>query len=139
MAALQPVPDEGILPFKRRRYDKIRYGRRPEPRRSGDSQQGRINPLRLTRYSHGRRCLRNLVTNDPNDSGNAQAAPEERLAETALAPSLAVWARIKEHKVAQWTLVYAAAAYALLDSTKILIGRPQMHQNRQYPVWFRRN
>jgi TolB-like protein/Flp pilus assembly protein TadD len=36
------------------------------------------------------------------------------------APSLGVWARIREHKIAQWTLAYAAAAYALLDGTKIL-------------------
>jgi adenylate cyclase len=36
------------------------------------------------------------------------------------APSTSVWARIKDHKIAQWTLAYAAAAYALLDGTKIL-------------------
>ena len=36
------------------------------------------------------------------------------------APSINVWARIKEHKIAQWTLAYAAAAYALLDGTKIV-------------------
>ncbi len=36
------------------------------------------------------------------------------------APPTSVWARIKDHKIAQWALAYAAAAYALLDGTKIL-------------------
>ena len=36
------------------------------------------------------------------------------------ATSIDLWTRIKEHKIAQWTLAYAAAAYALLDGTKIV-------------------
>jgi TolB-like protein len=50
----------------------------------------------------------------------AEEHPQESQVSTAPAPSLSVWARIKEHKIAQWTLAYAAAAYALLDGTKIL-------------------
>ena len=54
------------------------------------------------------------MANEANGSGETQTAPE------APVPSINVWARIKEHKIAQWTLAYAAAAYALLDGTKIL-------------------
>ena len=36
------------------------------------------------------------------------------------AHSMSVWARIKEHKVAQWTLAYAAAAYAVLHGTEMV-------------------
>jgi TolB-like protein/Flp pilus assembly protein TadD len=49
---------------------------------------------------------------------------EERAQEsqnsTESALSLGVWARIREHKVAQWTLAYAAAALALLEGTKLV-------------------
>src|SRR5271170_1414121 len=31
-----------------------------------------------------------------------------------------VWARLKEHKVMQWTLAYAAAAYTLLHGTAMV-------------------
>jgi TolB-like protein len=48
---------------------------------------------------------------DLGEEGGQPAAP---------APSAGVWTRIKDHKIAQWTLAYAAAAYALLDGTKIL-------------------
>ena len=60
------------------------------------------------------------MANESNDSGETQGAPEEFVASSVPAPSLNVWARIKDHKIAQWTLAYAAAAYALLDGTKIL-------------------
>ena len=33
---------------------------------------------------------------------------------------MSVWARIKEHKVAQWTLAYAAAAYTILHATEMV-------------------
>ena len=33
---------------------------------------------------------------------------------------MSVWARIKEHKVAQWTIAYAAAAYTLLHGTEMV-------------------
>jgi adenylate cyclase len=54
------------------------------------------------------------------DSRETQAASEVPVARAGLAPSMSVWARIKDHKIAQWTLAYVAAAYALLDGTKIL-------------------
>jgi adenylate cyclase len=50
----------------------------------------------------------------------AEEYPQESQVSTAPAPSIGVWTRIKDHKIAQWTLAYAAAAYALLDGTKIL-------------------
>ncbi len=50
----------------------------------------------------------------------AEEHPQKSQVSTAPAPSVNVWARIKEHKIAQWTLAYVAAAYALLDGTKIL-------------------
>jgi TolB-like protein len=50
----------------------------------------------------------------------AEEHPQESQVSTAPAPSIGVWTRIKEHKIAQWTLAYAAAAYALLDGTKIV-------------------
>jgi hypothetical protein len=36
------------------------------------------------------------------------------------ARSMSVWERLKEHKVAQWTLAYAAAGYALLHGTEMV-------------------
>jgi TolB-like protein/Tfp pilus assembly protein PilF len=33
---------------------------------------------------------------------------------------MSLWARIKEHKVAQWTLAYAAAAYTVLHGTEMV-------------------
>jgi hypothetical protein len=38
--------------------------------------------------------------------------------ELPLAPS--PWARLKDHKVAQWTLAYGAFAYALLHGATLL-------------------
>ncbi len=38
----------------------------------------------------------------------------------AVAPTLAVWDRIKQHKVAQWTLAYLALAYTLLHGAEML-------------------
>src|ERR1700730_16897547 len=32
------------------------------------------------------------------------------------------WVRVREHKVVQWTLAYAAAAYTLLHSAEMLSG-----------------
>jgi len=52
------------------------------------------------------------MTEDPPDQPTPDSA--------APTPSSSVWTRIKDHKIAQWTLAYAAAAYALLDGTKIL-------------------
>ncbi len=36
------------------------------------------------------------------------------------APSIGVWDRIKQHKVAQWTLAYVAAAYTLLHGVEMV-------------------
>jgi len=36
------------------------------------------------------------------------------------APTLSPWARLKEHKVAQWTLAYAAFAFALLHGATLM-------------------
>src|SRR5438128_2465370 len=54
-------------------------------------------------------------------------APEERNASPpAVAPGpqapapQGVWARLKQHKVAQWTLAYAAAAYTLLHVAEMV-------------------
>jgi TolB-like protein len=52
---------------------------------------------------------------ESNNSSELPAAPPP-----VPAPSRSVWTRIKDHKIAQWTLAYAAAAYALLDGTKIV-------------------
>jgi len=53
------------------------------------------------------------------DNSPPQPTPVGPVHATPATP-LSVWARIKDHKIAQWTLAYAAAAYALLDGTKIL-------------------
>ena len=49
---------------------------------------------------------------------------ESQIAEYAASyssPSLSyIWARIKDHKVAQWTLAYAAAAYTLLHIVEMV-------------------
>ena len=60
------------------------------------------------------------MPNDSNEPGKTHSATEEPAAPPVPAASINVWARIKEHKIAQWTLAYAAAAYALLDGTKIV-------------------
>jgi hypothetical protein len=39
---------------------------------------------------------------------------------SSYARSPSVWERLKQHKVAQWTLAYAAAGYALLHGTEML-------------------
>ena len=55
-----------------------------------------------------------------SDSGETQAAPEQSAAKSVPARSLSVWERLKQHKVAQWTLAYAAAAYTLLQGTEMV-------------------
>src|SRR3984957_15391214 len=49
-------------------------------------------------------------------SANAQEEVPARLGEPPPGP----WARLKEHKVAQWTLAYGAFAYALLHGATLL-------------------
>ena len=60
------------------------------------------------------------MANESNDQGETPSALDRPAAHIVPAPSESVWARIKDHKIAQWTLAYAAAAYALLDGTKIV-------------------
>jgi len=57
---------------------------------------------------------------ESSDSGKTQAAQEQRAAISKPVRSMSVWARIKEHKVAQWTIAYAAAAYTLLHGTEMV-------------------
>jgi len=60
-----------------------------------------------------------LVT-ESSESGETQAAREQQAAMSVPARPMSVWARLKEHKVAQWTLAYAAAAYAVLHGTEMV-------------------
>ena len=60
------------------------------------------------------------MATESSASGEKLAAPEQDAALSVPAPSMNVWARIKEHKVAQWTLAYAAAAYTLLHGTEMV-------------------
>ena len=53
--------------------------------------------------------------------GESDAAPRRPVPAVPEAPRFAlVWAQIKEHKVAQWTLAYAAAAYTLLHVAEMV-------------------
>ncbi len=54
---------------------------------------------------------------ESSDSGETQAAREQR---AVPARSVSLWTRLKEHKVAQWALAYAAAAYAVLQGTEMV-------------------
>ncbi len=60
------------------------------------------------------------MENESTDSSSTEAGLDQSAVPAFPAPSANVWARIKDHKIAQWTLAYAAAAYALLDGTKIV-------------------
>lgn len=60
---------------------------------------------------------------DPSDTAAQQpevASPPQSGAALPSAAPLGVWARLKEHKVMQWTLAYAAAAYTLLHGVEML-------------------
>jgi len=60
------------------------------------------------------------VGTESSEPRETQGAPERYAALSAPAPSTSVWARIKEHKVVQWTLAYAAAAYTALHGTEMV-------------------
>src|SRR6185503_4676665 len=79
------------------------------PRRSAAHPQAR----------NSKRIKGHLVT-EASDLGEAQAAPQQHAELSVPARSMSVWARIKEHKVAQWTLAYAAGAYTLLHSVEMV-------------------
>jgi TolB-like protein len=53
------------------------------------------------------------MTDPPDTAESAAPAP-------APAPATGPWERLKQHKVIQWTLVYAAAAYTLLHGAEML-------------------
>ena len=55
-----------------------------------------------------------------SESGETPLASEQHATVSAPTSSMSVWARIKEHKVAQWTLAYAAAAYTVLHGTEMV-------------------
>src|ERR1700691_817358 len=59
---------------------------------------------------------------DSSEAGPSSRPPDggvPALPETAQ-PAPGPWQRLKEHKVIQWTLVYAAAAYTLLHGAEML-------------------
>jgi TolB-like protein len=61
----------------------------------------------------------------PESESTGPSAPPVTPPRSAAAPPDApwlggIWARIKEHKVMQWTLAYAAAAYTLLHGVQML-------------------
>jgi hypothetical protein len=60
------------------------------------------------------------VGSKSSDSGKTQAVQAQRAAVSTPADSLSVWERLKQHKVAQWMLAYAAAAYTLLHGTEMV-------------------
>jgi hypothetical protein len=56
------------------------------------------------------------------EASNAAPQPVELTAAPAVEPdkSVRLWERLKQHKVMQWTLAYAAAAYTLLHIAEML-------------------
>src|ERR1700691_3045188 len=56
----------------------------------------------------------------PKTSSPIPAAAVTDPADPAIAPARAIWARIKQHKVVQWTLAYLALAYTLLHGAEML-------------------
>ena len=70
-----------------------------------------------------------MSTSPENPAQQPESAPlaAAPVAPAAAAPNAApgpaphgVWARLREHKVMQWTLAYAAAAYTLLHVVEML-------------------
>jgi TolB-like protein len=56
----------------------------------------------------------------PKTSSPIPAAAVPDPADPAIAPARAIWERIKQHKVVQWTLAYLALAYTLLHGAEML-------------------
>jgi adenylate cyclase len=56
----------------------------------------------------------------PKTSSPNPAPAVTDTAVSAVAPTSAVWVRIKDHKVVQWTLAYLALAYTLLHGAEML-------------------
>ena len=59
------------------------------------------------------------VTSGP-DPSREHAVLEDPIGPSAATASRTVWARIKAHKVLEWTLAYAAAAYTLLHVVEMV-------------------
>lgn len=60
---------------------------------------------------------------EPSNAGPGEpdaTPPQSEIAAPKAPAPTSMWARIKEHKVAQWTLAYAAAAYTLLHGTEMI-------------------
>jgi serine/threonine-protein kinase len=60
------------------------------------------------------------MPDDSKNAGELGPVPEAPSAQSVPAPSINTWSRLKEHKVAQWTLAYAAAALTLLEGAKLI-------------------
>jgi hypothetical protein len=54
------------------------------------------------------------------DTPRPEERPDEAGAAASPSPQMGPWERIKRHKVAQWTLAYAAGAYTLLHTTNMV-------------------
>lgn len=54
------------------------------------------------------------MANESTELVESTGAPQELARPAIPAPSRGVWERIREHKIAQWTLAYAAAACPLV-------------------------
>ena len=76
------------------------------------------NPPRM--LGHWTRPIKGRAVTGSSVPPESQAAPKQHASSSATARPLSVWARIKEHKVAQWTLAYAAAAYTVLHGTEMV-------------------
>jgi TolB-like protein len=74
----------------------------------------------MPRRASSRKSIQGHLVTESSDSGKTQAAQEQRAAISEPVRSMSVWARIKEHKVVQWTIAYAAAAYTLLHGTEMV-------------------
>jgi TolB-like protein len=68
----------------------------------------------------GQEPFRGAVTTGPDDSGKSQATAEKSVVRSAPEVPVSVWQRLKDHKVVQWTLAYAAAAYTMLHAVEMV-------------------
>jgi TolB-like protein/tetratricopeptide (TPR) repeat protein len=60
------------------------------------------------------------VAVDSNKTDEYAAKPSQPIESPAVASSESVWNRVKQHKVVQWVLAYAALAYTLLHGSEML-------------------
>jgi len=57
---------------------------------------------------------------DGQDSAASSSAPSSQPDARRPSPAGGIWGRLKDHKVAEWTLAYAASAYTLLHVAEML-------------------